>query len=229
MTTMKTTKKKTKKKSVVMHKKAAKLQRLADVMDLETGEILDGVFADERVRYDKAVRMKRVVRRLRECRRCKGMNVPGVTEVCVPWGNLNADIVIVGQSPHKLAVKSDVPFVLESGLFLDAACRLSGIRRDELLIYNAVACHPVNNRASKDEWKEQCRPYLGEVLDIVFPRLVVTLGNDAAYSVSKVWTGKTYHATHPAAFLHGSYGSDVVIDWVVKLSDQFDKVLDKNR
>ncbi|MCP5006480.1 MAG: hypothetical protein GY941_21460 [Planctomycetes bacterium] len=215
-----------KKQTMAKHKKAAQLERLARWVDLETGKVLPDAFEWERKLYDKAVRMKRMNKKLKACKRCKGLNCPGSTEVCPSWGNLNAEVAIVGQSAHRYAVKSDMPFIQQSGDFLDAACRLSNIRRDRLFITNVLHCCSERNRASKEVWKDHCREWLATELQIVNPEIVVCLGNDAKYVVGKIWTGKAVAMVHPAAFLHSSSGSELIVDWVIKLSNVIDKHID---
>jgi len=244
-----------------IHPRAEKLERLADVMDLESGVVLDGAFVWERRLYEEAVvekrmwrhseqyrlgrgiepdcmrpsdvamsktvAMRRVNKRLRACSKCKGMNVPYETEVCVGWGCLDASVVVVGQSAHKYAVRSDVPFVNESGLYLDAACYLSGMRRDRLFITNVVHCCVGEKKSNLDSFAENCLNYLAEELDIVQPDIVVAMGNYAIHAVGKVWGGKVYNTMNPAAYLYSSGGADAVRDWVVKLSDVFDKHIDR--
>ena len=217
-----------------MNKKAEKLNKLADLVDIESlGSItpsnIDSLMLPalewEYQLYEKSCRMKRLSRVMSNCDRCDGLNVPGVSEVCPPWGNLMSPVVIVGQSAHKYSVASGVPFILQSGCLLDLACRLSEIKRTDLCILNAVACHPAKNRVSKTAWKDNCREWLGRAIEIVSPKLVVALGNDAQFAVSKVWEGKVFNCTHPASYMHVSAGCDTVMNWIVKLSDKIDKAV----
>lgn len=146
------------------------------------------------------------------------------------WGDLNADVFFVGQSCHEFGVYSGLPFILGSGLMIDAALRLSGLNRKDCFISNVVHCHPERNRMSTEEEKESCLPYLFEELDIVQPRVVVALGKDAEQGVKRYMderehTWKYLHYSHPASLLYTSPESRP--NYVIKLSLDLDKARGK--
>ena len=208
--------------------RSEKLTALQDYMNLETGRIKESSFIWENTLYEKALRKKLLDSRILRCTKCPGLNIARFTEACPGWGNLNADVFFIGQSLHKPGVRSGLPFIGGSGYMIDAALRLSGLLRHEVYFWNTVLCHPANNRASTSEEKENCFPYLREVISIVQPKMIIALGNDAKEAVGKLsgWSEdppRTLCIRHPASFSYSEPESRYL--WIVKLSLEIDKVL----
>lgn len=216
-----------------MHKtRSEKLAALQNFMNLETGELYEDSFIWENNLYKKAVRKKSLDRQIKKCRLCPGLNIPRFTESAPGWGNLNADIFFIGQSLHKPGVASGLPFILGSGYLVDAALRLSGLTRNDVFISNVVHCHPADNRSSLDAEKTNCLQYLIDEWFIVYPQLVVALGNDAKWAVEEMHKkarikdhSKILCVKHPAALIHDGGDPKDKYSWIVKLSMQIDKVL----
>ena len=54
-----------------------------------------------------------------------------------------------------------------------------GLTRAECYIANVVKCRPPQNRDPAPKEIEACRPYLAEQIELIDPRVIVTLGNFA--------------------------------------------------
>ena len=54
-----------------------------------------------------------------------------------------------------------------------------GLTRAECYIANVVKCRPPQNRDPAPKEIEACRPYLSEQIELIDPRVIVTLGNFA--------------------------------------------------
>jgi len=215
-----------------MSLRSDKLEHLSKLCCLETGEFVKDSFSDLEVLYQKGKRQHRLAQKIRGCDKCSGMNIGRVSECCPGWGNLNADVMFVGQSLHEPGMYSQIPFVLGSGLMIDAALRLSGIARHDCFWTNVVLCHPERNRASTEEEKKNCWEYLVEIISIVQPRIVVALGKDAKQGVERYRSGynndetrKWLSYTHPASLLYAS--PEARPNWIVKMSLDLDKILTK--
>lgn len=114
------------------------------------------------------------------CRRCDGMNIPGVTASAPGYGCLASPVALVGQSLCEKCMDSRVPFTEGSGELIDDAIKLAGLKKKrDVFISNAVHCHPPKNRPSHQHEIVNCSPFLHRELEIVRPRLVITLGRDA--------------------------------------------------
>ncbi|WP_239005027.1 uracil-DNA glycosylase family protein [Mycolicibacterium sp. CBMA 360] len=117
---------------------------------------------------------------IKACRRCEGMNENGVTQSAPGWGNLDSPVAIVGQSLCEQCMAPQEPFYEGSGSLLEAAFKLADCDKQDLFLTNAVHCHPGGNRKSLVVEIANCSSYLYRELEIVRPRLVLALGEDAA-------------------------------------------------
>lgn len=116
---------------------------------------------------------------IKSCRRCAGMNIEGVTASAPGYGCLTSPVALVGQSLCEKCMGTQIPFTEGSGDLIDKGIKRAGREKKDLFISNAVHCHPPKNRASHQHEIVNCAPYLHRELEIVRPRLVITLGRDS--------------------------------------------------
>ena len=98
------------------------------------------------------------------------------TQLVMGDGNLDADIVFIGEAPGKNEDEQGVPFVGAAGKFLDEMLASVNLKRDDIYITNIVKYRPPNNRDPLPEEKRAFWPYLVRQLQIINPKVVVTLG-----------------------------------------------------
>jgi len=91
-------------------------------------------------------------------------------------GNVDADIVFIGEAPGKNEDEQGVPFVGAAGKFLDEMLLEAGLKRTDVYITNIVKYRPPNNRDPLPEEKTAFAPYLDKQLEIIKPKIVATLG-----------------------------------------------------
>lgn len=91
-------------------------------------------------------------------------------------GNVDSDIVFIGEAPGKTEDEMGLPFVGAAGKFLDEMLAGANIKRIDVYITNIVKYRPSNNRDPLPEEKAAFWPYLVRQLDIIRPTAVVTLG-----------------------------------------------------
>jgi uracil-DNA glycosylase len=91
-------------------------------------------------------------------------------------GNLNAEIVFIGEAPGKNEDEQGLPFVGAAGKFLNEMLAQAGMERSDVYITNIVKYRPPNNRDPLPEEKKAFWPYLVRQLDVIAPKVVVTLG-----------------------------------------------------
>lgn len=101
-------------------------------------------------------------------------------------GNLLAGVMLIGQAPGAEEDRSGVPFVGRSGKLLDRLISIAGMEREELYITSVVQFFPPKNRLPSREETALCLPYLRRQIEIVKPRVIVTLGALSSYSLAKV-------------------------------------------
>jgi len=147
------------------------------------------------------------------CQRCelfKSRNraVPGV-------GSENAEIMFVGEAPGWHEDQQGLPFVGPAGQFLDNLLASIKLKREQVYITNVIKSRPPGNRDPLPVEISACRGWLDRPIEIICPRMIVTLGR---FSMAMFFPGKSiskihgtalkqdntiyYAMYHPAAALH---------------------------
>ncbi len=98
------------------------------------------------------------------------------TQLVFGAGAASADIVFIGEAPGKNEDIQGQPFVGAAGKFLNEMLAGIGLEREDIYITNIVKYRPPNNRDPQPEEKKAFWPYLVRQLNIIQPKLVVTLG-----------------------------------------------------
>jgi uracil-DNA glycosylase len=153
------------------------------------------------------------------CVRCRLSQ--GRTQVVYGTGNPDADLMFIGEGPGYHEDRQGEPFVGAAGQLLNTMLAEIGMPRDDAYICNVIKCRPPANRDPLPDEIEACAPYLVEQVELIDPRIIVTLGNfatrfilDKPVSISRVrgqrftWQGRIVIPTfHPAAVLRGGGGA----------------------
>ena len=98
------------------------------------------------------------------------------TNLVMGDGNPDADIVFIGEAPGKREDEQGLPFVGASGKFLNEMLAEASMVRDDVYITNIVKYRPPNNRDPLPEEKKEFWPYLLKQLQVIQPKVVITLG-----------------------------------------------------
>jgi len=98
------------------------------------------------------------------------------TQLVMGSGNPSASIVFIGEAPGKNEDEQGLPFVGAAGKFLDEMLAAADMKREDVYITNIVKYRPPNNRDPLPEEKKAFWPYLLKQLQIIEPKVVVTLG-----------------------------------------------------
>lgn len=98
------------------------------------------------------------------------------TQLVFGDGNVNADLVFIGEAPGKNEDIQGIPFVGAAGKFLNEMLESINLKREDIYITNIVKYRPPNNRDPLPDEKTDFLPYLQAQLDIIQPKIVVTLG-----------------------------------------------------
>ncbi len=94
-------------------------------------------------------------------------------------GPENAEIMFIGEAPGFHEDRQGRPFVGAAGKFLEELLELIGMKRDDVYITNVVKCRPPQNRDPMPEEMEACRPYLEKQIELIKPRVVITISRFA--------------------------------------------------
>lgn len=170
-----------------------------------------------------------------KCRLCKtAMNgVPGE-------GNPDADIIFIGEAPGANEDKEGRPFVGRAGKLLDFLLHQIGYEREEVWIGNIIKHRPPKNRDPQPDEIAACKPYLTKQIEIISPKLVVTLGRFSMnyflpdQKISQAH-GKPYNLAsfylypvyHPAAGLRNSDMKNTLIKDFLKIPDVLKEIRHK--
>jgi uracil-DNA glycosylase family 4 len=139
----------------------------------------------------------------------------GRTKAVPGEGPANSEIVFVGEAPGFHEDQQGRPFVGAAGRFLEELLDSIGLTRQDVYIANVIKCRPPGNRDPLPDEIEACKPFLDRQLDLIQPKMVVTLGR---FSMARAFPkarisqihgqprkigGIVYYPMyHPAAALH---------------------------
>jgi DNA polymerase len=98
------------------------------------------------------------------------------TQLVMGDGNLDADIVFIGEAPGKNEDLQGLPFVGAAGKFLNEMLAAAGMDRQDVYITNVVKYRPPENRDPLPAEKAAFWPYLLRQLQVIQPKVVITLG-----------------------------------------------------
>jgi uracil-DNA glycosylase family 4 len=180
---------------------------------------------------------------IRTCTRC--VLAQGRTRAVPGEGPETADVMFIGEAPGFHEDKSGRPFVGAAGQFLEELLGGIGLRREDVYIANVIKCRPPGNRSPTATEIEACRPYLDRQIELIQPRIVITLGR---FSMERYFPGariSSIHGTpkkidsvlyypmyHPAAALHQPSLHQEVVDDMKKipaLLEQIEQIEESNR
>lgn len=153
----------------------------------------------------------------------------GAIQLVMGDGNSDADIVFIGEAPGQKEDEQGIPFVGAAGKFLNEMLAAANLKREDVYITNIVKYRPPNNRDPEPEEKREFWPYLMRQLEIIKPKVVITLGrhSGAAFIPDLVISRDHGHARtvkyhvyeflviplyHPAAALYNGSMRQVLID-----------------
>lgn len=94
-------------------------------------------------------------------------------------GNVNAQMMVVGQNPGYNETVKKKPFIGAAGKRFDKFLQEIELTRRDIYISNTVKCYTPNNRGPTSEEVGACKDFLKQELETVQPKIVVALGNYA--------------------------------------------------
>ena len=138
--------------------------------------------------------------------------------------------MFVGEAPGWHEDQQGRPFVGPAGQFLNELIISIDLRREQVYITNIIKCRPTGNRDPLPGEIQNCRPWLESQIEVISPKMVVTLGR---YSMAMFFPGKSiskihgtahkrdniiyYAMYHPAAALHQQSLRDTIKSDMLKI------------
>jgi uracil-DNA glycosylase family 4 len=139
----------------------------------------------------------------------------GRTKAVPGEGPENSEIMFIGEAPGFHEDQQGRPFVGAAGRFLEELLESIGLTRQDVYIANVIKCRPPGNRDPLPDEIEACKPFLDQQIDLIQPKVAVTLGR---FSMARAFPkarisqihgqprkigGIVYYPMyHPAAALH---------------------------
>jgi len=157
--------------------------------------------------------LEAVAEKVQKCTRCPLYST--ATNGVPGEGDVNADLVCVGEAPGANEDATGRPFVGQAGQLLTKILAAIDLKREEVFIVNVLKHRPPGNRNPRPEEVEACSPYLIRQLELIKPKVIVAFGTFAAQTLLQTKTPlgqlrglvHRYHGTplvvtyHPAALL----------------------------
>lgn len=125
--------------------------------------------------------MRKLSSDINNCEKCslyKTRNKP-----LIGGGPIDVNIMIVGESPGYYEDLKNKAFVGEAGKILDKLLSLIQLGRDKVYITNILKCHPPKDQNPSRHEIDSCIEYLHKQIDIIEPKIIVTLGKFASREV----------------------------------------------
>jgi DNA polymerase len=122
--------------------------------------------------------------RAMQCMKCANLAATR-TNVVFGVGNIDADLMFVGEAPGADEDAAGEPFVGAAGQLLTKMIAAMGLTRDQVYIANILKCRPdmprgsSGNRKPTPEEMQTCIPYLHAQIDLIQPKVLVGLGGTA--------------------------------------------------
>ncbi len=166
-------------------------------------------------------------------------------------GDLDSPIMLIGEAPGSKEVELGKPFVGQAGKHLDEFLEILNIRKEDIYITNSVKFRPtktnpktgrLSNRPPTIKEIDDFRDLIYEEVDIIQPKIIVTLGNTSLKSIfndntkigdvhgkllsveirSKEY--KVFPLYHPAAVIYNRSLKDVYISDLESLKKEIEKI-----
>lgn len=108
-------------------------------------------------------------------------------------GNADAEVMFIGEAPGAKEDELGKPFVGAAGKFLNELLASIGLNREDVYIANCIKHRPPENRDPLPQEIEAYGPWLQAQIDIIDPKIIVTLGRFSmefvlgpGFSISKI-------------------------------------------
>ena len=132
----------------------------------------------------KAAAFAELRQRAMACMKCEHL-ASSRKNVVFGVGNIDAQLMFVGEAPGADEDEQGEPFVGKAGQLLTKIIQTTGLQRSDVYIANILKCRPdtpgqsAGNRKPTPEEMKTCIPYLHEQIDLIRPKVLVALGATA--------------------------------------------------
>ena len=128
---------------------------------------------------------------IRKCMQCPLHT--GRTNTVPGTGPLDPQLMFIGEAPGFHEDQQGIPFVGAAGQLLNELLDKAGIDRTSVYISNVIKCRPPGNRDPLPTEVAACKAYLDQQIDIIHPKVIVTLGR---YSMERAFPNEKVSVVH---------------------------------
>ncbi|HYG23673.1 MAG TPA: uracil-DNA glycosylase [Verrucomicrobiae bacterium] len=132
----------------------------------------------------KAAAFEALRKKVLECTQCPPL-VAARQNVVFGVGNIDAELMFVGEAPGADEDQAGEPFVGKAGQLLTKIIQAMNLSREKVYIANILKCRPdmpaqeSGNRKPTSQEMQTCIPFLHEQIDLIKPKVLVALGGTA--------------------------------------------------
>src|SRR4030042_7071229 len=130
------------------------------------------------------------------------------TQLVFGDGDPDSEILFIGEGPGYWEDIKGIPFVGNAGAFLNQLLNFAGLERKRVYITNVIHYRPPQNRDPEPSEIQAFQPYLDKIIEIVEPKIVVTLGR---FSMGKFLPNAKITSVHGKKFSVGWKVTNLVI------------------
>ncbi|MBI2682176.1 MAG: uracil-DNA glycosylase [Acidobacteriales bacterium] len=152
--------------------------RRGDAPPAEVIPVLTAVAEPPQPGGDKREALAAIRAEIGDCTRCRLHQ--GRKNIVFGVGNVDCEIMFVGEGPGADEDQQGEPFVGRAGQLLNNMIQAMGLRREQVYIANVVKCRPPGNRTPERDECDTCGPFLMRQVETIQPRIIVALGATAA-------------------------------------------------
>lgn len=181
-----------------------------------------------------------------KCRNCEKCELSKTrNNVVVGTGNINSDIMFIGEAPGENEDLQGEPFIGRGGKLLDSMLLEISLERKDVYIANIVKCRPPKNRDPKPIEISACIDYLYKQIEMVNPKVIVCLGRISAtilikkdFKITKEhgnWieiqniNAKVMAVYHPAAVLRDPRRKADYLEDFIKIKQEIENIKKLNK
>jgi uracil-DNA glycosylase len=228
-------------KALYQYLEFLKLAGIQDIFIKEQEEVIMETPALPEGEVDNAKLLYRLSQRYANCQKC-GLS-RNRKNLVYGSGNVEADLMLIGEGPGETENKTGNVFVGPAGKLLDKQLHAINLTRQDIYIANIVKCQPPGNRDPQASEIEACMPYLVEQIEIIKPQIILLLGRVAAHSILQT-TGSisklrlslhsfreipVYVTYHPSALLRNEEYKRPTWTDLQRVRDHYFKIMGKNK
>ena len=125
----------------------------------------------------KKEQLEKLNKKMSSCSKCALRT--DCSRVVFGVGSAEAKIIFIGEAPGKKENEIGMPFMGSTGKILDKMFEQIKIKREDVYLTNVCKCRPPENRDPSPEEITECWPWLEKQIEIINPKIIVTLGKYA--------------------------------------------------